>query len=75
MTIDVIVGTSIIDLVFIGPADLPLFHRFPEGDHRLTDLVAAAEPRCAEHRITLGTTATRRNCRVVCATSSSWTPT
>lgn len=47
-----------VDAVFIGPTDLAVSSRLlHEGDSRLTDLVAAAERRCVEHGITLGTTA------------------
>ena len=46
-----------VDAVFIGPTDLAVSSQLREGDSRLTDLVAAAERDCAEHRITLGTTA------------------
>lgn len=46
-----------VDAVFIGPTDLAASGQFREGDGRLADLVAAAEQRCADHRITLGTTA------------------
>lgn len=46
-----------VDAVFIGPTDLAVSSQLREGDSRLTNLVAAAERGCAEHRITLGTTA------------------
>lgn len=46
-----------VDAVFIGPTDLAVSSRSPERDSRLTDLVAEAEKRCADHNITLGTTA------------------
>ncbi|MEY9844606.1 HpcH/HpaI aldolase/citrate lyase family protein [Streptacidiphilus sp. MAP5-3] len=46
-----------VDAVFIGPTDLAVSGRFREGDGRLAELVAAAERRCADHRVTLGTTA------------------
>ena len=46
-----------VDAVFIGPTDLAVSSQLHEGDGRLAELVAAAERRCAEHRITLGTTA------------------
>lgn len=46
-----------VDAVFIGPTDLAVSGRFREGDGRLAALVAEAEQRCADHRITLGTTA------------------
>ncbi|MFE9064737.1 HpcH/HpaI aldolase/citrate lyase family protein [Streptomyces violaceusniger] len=46
-----------VDAVFIGPTDLAVSGQFGEGDGRPADLVAAAERRCADHRITLGTTA------------------
>lgn len=46
-----------VDAVFIGPTDLAVSSQLSEGDSRLGDLVAGAERRCREHRITLGTTA------------------
>ncbi|MBC8091762.1 MAG: 2,4-dihydroxyhept-2-ene-1,7-dioic acid aldolase [Pseudonocardia sp.] len=46
-----------VDAVFIGPTDLAVSGQFPEGDGKLADLVAAAERRCADRGITLGTTA------------------
>ena len=46
-----------VDAVFIGPTDLAVSSRFGERDSRLTEVVAAAESRCVEHHITLGTTA------------------
>ncbi|WP_331772347.1 aldolase/citrate lyase family protein (plasmid) [Embleya sp. NBC_00888] len=46
-----------VDAVFIGPTDLAVSSRSREGDGRLADLVTAAERRCVDHRITLGTTA------------------
>ncbi|MDQ0777432.1 4-hydroxy-2-oxoheptanedioate aldolase [Streptomyces aurantiacus] len=46
-----------VDAVFIGPTDLAVSSRFREGAGRPADLVAAAERRCGDHHITLGTTA------------------
>ncbi|MFJ4654400.1 HpcH/HpaI aldolase/citrate lyase family protein [Nocardia sp. NPDC088792] len=46
-----------VDAVFIGPTDLAVSSGLRDDDRSLADLVAAAERRCAEHRITLGTTA------------------
>ncbi|MER8157552.1 aldolase/citrate lyase family protein [Streptomyces sp. NPDC094472] len=46
-----------VDAVFIGPTDLAVSGQFPEGDGGPGELVAAAERRCADHLITLGTTA------------------
>jgi 2-keto-3-deoxy-L-rhamnonate aldolase RhmA len=46
-----------VDAVFIGPTDLAVSGRLGESDGRLAELIAAAERRCVEHRITLGTTA------------------
>ncbi|MYS81582.1 HpcH/HpaI aldolase family protein [Embleya scabrispora] len=46
-----------VDAVFIGPTDLAVSGRFREGDGRSANLVAVAEQRCVDHRITLGTTA------------------
>ena len=46
-----------VDAVFIGPTDLAVSSQLREGDSGLTDLIAAAERDCAEHRITLGTAA------------------
>ncbi|WP_413114916.1 HpcH/HpaI aldolase family protein [Streptomyces sp. CY1] len=50
-------AVSGVDAVFIGPTDLAVSGQFEENDDRMADLVAAAERRCADHRITLGTTA------------------
>ena len=50
-------GVPGVDAVFIGPTDLAVSSRFGEGDSALADLVEAAERRCVEHGITLGTTA------------------
>jgi len=46
-----------VDAVFIGPTDLAVSGGFREGDSGLADLVAAAERRCVDHGITVGTTA------------------
>lgn len=46
-----------VDAVFIGPTDLAVSSHSDEGDSRLAGLVTVAERRCAEHGITLGTTA------------------
>ena len=44
-----------VDAVFIGPTDLAVSSRL--GDEALAEVVAAAERRCADHHITVGTTA------------------
>ncbi|HEY0812947.1 MAG TPA: aldolase/citrate lyase family protein [Pseudonocardia sp.] len=46
-----------VDAVFIGPMDLAVSSRLPLGDPTLTALVRAAERRCVDHGITVGTTA------------------
>jgi 4-hydroxy-2-oxoheptanedioate aldolase len=46
-----------VDAVFIGPTDLAVSSGFGEDDSALADLIAAAERRCADHGIALGTTA------------------
>ncbi len=46
-----------VDAVFIGPTDLAVSSQLDEGDGRLAGLLADAERACAEHAITLGTTA------------------
>ncbi|MEY9929640.1 4-hydroxy-2-oxoheptanedioate aldolase [Catenulispora sp. GP43] len=46
-----------VDAVFIGPTDLAVSSRLPDGDGTLAGLVAAAERTCADHHITVGTTA------------------
>ncbi|WNV88962.1 aldolase/citrate lyase family protein [Umezawaea sp. Da 62-37] len=50
-------GVAGVDAVFIGPTDLAVSSGFPEGDGGLAGLIAAAERGCADHRVTLGTTA------------------
>ena len=50
-------GVAGVDAVFVGPTDLAVSARFGERDSRLTEVVAAAERRCAGHHLTLGTTA------------------
>jgi 2-keto-3-deoxy-L-rhamnonate aldolase RhmA len=46
-----------VDAVFIGPTDLAVSGQFQEGGPEMADLITAAEQRCADHRIPLGTTA------------------
>lgn len=46
-----------VDAVFIGPTDLAVSGQFREDDDRPTGLIEAAERRCVDHGITLGTTA------------------
>ncbi|MEZ0113283.1 4-hydroxy-2-oxoheptanedioate aldolase [Catenulispora sp. EB89] len=46
-----------VDAVFIGPTDLAVSAGFGEDDSALATLIAAAERRCAERHITVGTTA------------------
>jgi 4-hydroxy-2-oxoheptanedioate aldolase len=46
-----------VDAVFIGPTDLAVSGQLQHDDRELAGLITAAERRCADHRITLGTTA------------------
>ncbi|WP_413755006.1 HpcH/HpaI aldolase family protein [Streptomyces sp. MMBL 11-3] len=46
-----------VDAVFIGPMDLAVSGRFPEGSLAMADLIHAAERRCTEGRIPVGTVA------------------
>lgn len=46
-----------VDAVFLGPTDLAVSSRTVADDERLGRLVAVAERACAEHGVTLGTTA------------------
>ena len=46
-----------VDAVFIGPTDLTVSGRFAVGDQRPARLIAAAEARCRQHGIRIGTTA------------------
>ncbi|WP_181849715.1 HpcH/HpaI aldolase/citrate lyase family protein [Streptomyces parvulus] len=47
-----------IDAVFIGPMDLAVSGGFPEGSVEMADRIRAAERRCADHGIPVGTVAT-----------------
>lgn len=50
-------GVAGVDAVFIGPIDVAVSGQFREVDDTPTDLIEAAERRCVDHGITLGTTA------------------
>ncbi|WP_262705782.1 MULTISPECIES: HpcH/HpaI aldolase family protein [Streptomyces] len=50
-------AVSGIDAVFIGPMDLAVSGQFPESSPEMADQIQAAEQRCADRRIPLGTVA------------------